>query len=234
MRTSFYSKIHITKKEENKEKISNLDSHLIHKRHGNARTRVFWFRKCWTLEIVIERHLMKYPVHEYMSDTYEERDFRLYSRRREDKLAAGEKRKYRPPTVLGNGVYRVDVDPKPRRIRPRLRSRLQKKGHFGPLTDVFTGEEDRQISSERIWLPSPWQEILESGEPTTATDIESRRDELWIFRGGSTRSLVLEVRFRRNTARRLTNNRHFSQPTVPTGYLWHFLPYNFRSKQRMS
>lgn len=147
----------------------------------------FRFRKCWTLEIVIERRLMKHPVHEYMSDTYEKaRDFRLYSRWRGDKL--GEKRKCKSPTVVGNGVYRVAVDPKPRKIRPHLRSQLQKKGHFRPLTDAFAGEEDRQIPSERIWLPSPWQKILESGEPTTATNIESRWDELRIFRTESTRS----------------------------------------------
>lgn len=62
----------------------------------------------------------------------------------------GEKRKCKSPTVVGNGVYRVAVDPKPRKIRPHLRSQLQKKGHFRPLTDAFAGEEDRQIPSERI------------------------------------------------------------------------------------
>ena len=102
---------------------------------------------------------MKHPVHEYKSDTYESlsvvASYTLSLSLSLSLLVTGrqaetrwEKRKYGPPTVV-EPRHRVGADPKPGRIRPRLRSRLPKKGHLGPLTDAFAGAEDPRDITER-------------------------------------------------------------------------------------
>lgn len=153
--TNIWNKILSDKKERKGTKkdiyCSIHSSRVIHKHHENARTRVFSVQE------------MLNARDRYRAAPYETSCSRIYVRHIREGTGlsvvlsvtgrqarrVGEKRKCKPPTV-GNGVYRVAVDPKPRKICPRLRSQLQKKGHFRPLTDAFAGEEDRQIPSERI------------------------------------------------------------------------------------
>lgn len=85
-------------------------------------------------------------------------------------------------TVAATPVYRLSVltlEPHASIHRPRLRSEPRRKGHFGPVTDAFAGEEDRRDISRTnlISRVPPWQEMLESGERRPRQTILSHVEE---------------------------------------------------------
>lgn len=130
----------IRRKKKNEKSPFLEPSSYVYPHYENAGTRVFGSGNTWTLEIVIERHLMKHPVHEYTYVRHVRGDFRSY--------LSGEKRKWYHTslTVAATPVYRLTLEAHAWIHRPRLRSEPRRKGHFGPVTDAFAGEEDRQIS----------------------------------------------------------------------------------------
>lgn len=96
---------------------------------------------------------------------------------------SGEKRKrYISYRRSATPVYRLSVltlEPHASIHRPRLRSEPRRKGHFGPVTDAFAGEEDRRDISRTnlISRVPPWQEMLESGERRPRQTILSHVEE---------------------------------------------------------
>lgn len=110
---------------------------------------------------------MKHPVHEY---TYVRH---VCTRRLSAVLlkGSGEKRKWFYSYIylpIATPVYRCWPSSHAW-IRPRSRSeeRSFRGSHRGRWSDI--------LRADLISGSPPWQEMLESGEPTTATDIESRR-----------------------------------------------------------
>lgn len=120
---------------------------------------------------------MKHPVHEYTYVRHVRGDFRSYFSREAERSGSGTSL-----TVAATPVYRLSVltlEPHASIHRPRLRSEPRRKGHFGPVTDAFAGEEDRRDISRTnlISRVPPWQEMLESGERRPRQTILSHVEE---------------------------------------------------------
>lgn len=136
--------------------------------YENART-CFRLRKCWTVEIVIE------------AASYETSCSRIYVCPTRMRLSAvllkgsGEKRKwfysyiYLFTDIRNTGSFN-GVDPRATLGSARVlrfEERSFRGSHRGRSSDI--------LRADLISGSPPWQEMLESGEPTTANDIESRR-----------------------------------------------------------